>query len=42
MRVYGAKYQKKKKEQLKNKLQNYKTLKKLKTSFLVLPEKFPL
>ena len=41
MTVYGARYQKKMKEQLKNKLKNYETLKDLKPSSLTLPKEFP-
>ena len=41
MTVYGARYQKKMKEQLKNKLKNYKTLQKLQPSSLALPDNFP-
>ena len=41
MTVYGARYQKKMKEQLKNKLKNYKTLKNLRPSSLTLPKEFP-
>ncbi len=39
--VYGARYQKKMKEQLKNRLKNYKTLKNLNPSSLALPKEFP-
>ena len=41
MTVYGARYQKQMKEQLKKKLKNYKTLKDLKPSSLNLPKEFP-
>ena len=41
MTVYGARYQRELKEQLKKKLQKYETLKKLNPSPLKLPEDFP-
>jgi midasin (ATPase involved in ribosome maturation) len=39
--VYGARYQKKNKNKLKEKLKNYKALRNLKPSSLELPENFP-
>jgi len=41
MTIYGARYQKKMKNQLKEELKKYKTLRNLKPSPLLLPEEFP-
>ena len=41
MTIYGARYQKQKKNQLKEQLKKYKTLNELKSSLLSLPEEFP-